>query len=65
MVGHEDGNVAFPAVCAHCREALQMITVHFALLKARALFACTACALAYVEPERRAGDRMALPAELA
>jgi hypothetical protein len=53
MVRHERENEPVPDSCENCRETLQIITVQFALLRARALFACPVCALAYAEPARR------------
>jgi hypothetical protein len=53
MVSHERETDPIPDHCENCRTMLQIITVRFALLRARAVFACPYCALAYVEPERR------------
>jgi hypothetical protein len=53
MVRHERETEPVPDSCENCRETLQIITVQFALLRARALFACPFCALAYAEPARR------------
>jgi hypothetical protein len=53
MVRHERETDSVPDSCENCRAMLHIVTVRFALLRARAVFACPYCALAYVEPERR------------
>jgi hypothetical protein len=53
MVRQKRDSEPVPEICENCRETLQIITVQFALLRARALFACPICALAYAEPARR------------
>jgi hypothetical protein len=53
MVRQEVEPKPVPDSCENCRETLQIVTVRFALLRARALFACPFCALAYAEPARR------------
>jgi hypothetical protein len=53
MIRHEGEIEPVPESCENCRETLEIVTVQFALLRARALFACPVCALAYAEPARR------------